>query len=39
MIDEIYKINPAIGGRIAEMAMKINIPKDINKDYRLKRKE
>ncbi len=39
MIDEIYKVNPAIGGRIAEMAMKINIPKDVNKDYRLKRKE
>ena len=36
MIDEIYKINPAIGGRIIENSIKINIPKDKRKDYRLK---
>lgn len=36
MTDEIYKINPAIGGRIIENSMKINIPKDKRKDYRLK---
>ena len=36
MTDEIYKINPAIGGRIIENSMKINIPKDKRKDFRLK---
>lgn len=36
MTDEVYKINPAIGGRIAEKAVTINIPRDKNKDYRLK---
>ncbi len=36
-LDEIYKIDKAIGGRIAEMAKKINISKDEKKDYRLRR--
>lgn len=36
MSDEIYKINPAIGGRIIEKSTVINIPKDKRKDYRLK---
>lgn len=36
MTDEIYKINPAIGGRIIENSMKINISGDKRKDYRLK---
>ena len=35
-LDEIYHIDKAIGGRIAEMSVKINIPKDDNKDFRLK---
>ena len=36
MSDEIYKINPAIGGRIIEKSTVINIPRDKRKDYRLK---
>lgn len=35
-LDEIYHMDKAIGGRIAEMSIKINIPKDDGKDFRLK---
>ncbi len=35
-LDEIYCIDRALGGRIAEMSVKINIPRDKSKDYRLK---
>ena len=38
-LDEIYSIDQALGGRIAEISRNINIPKDKNKDYRLKIKE
>ena len=35
-LDEIYGIDAAVGGRIAENAfIKINVPKDKSKDYRL----
>ena len=36
MLNELYKIDRAIGGRIREKAIKINIQKDEKKDYRLK---
>lgn len=38
-LDEIYSIDKALGGRIAETAFNINIQKDSKKDYRLKMKE
>ena len=38
-LDEIYSTDQALGGRIAEISRNINIPKDKNKDYRLKAKE
>ena len=38
-LDEIYGIDAAVGGRIAENASyKINIPKDKKRDYRLKQR-
>lgn len=36
LLNEIYIIDEAIGGRISETAIKINIPKNRKKDYRLK---
>ncbi len=37
MTHEIYNKDPAIGGRIAELSVKIDITRDISKDYRLRR--
>lgn len=36
-LDEIYGMDRALGGRIAEIALNINIPMDEKKDYRLKK--
>lgn len=36
MLNELYDIDKAIGGRIREKALKINIQNDEKKDYRLK---
>lgn len=35
-LNEIYSTDKAVGGRIAEMSVKINIQPDRNKDFRLK---